>query len=180
MTSIVLSVNITAMLKVRLQRVGRKHETTFRVVLTDSKNSTKSGKFLEVLGSYDPRKTLESFDGERIKEWIGKGAKLSDTLHNLLISKKIIEGKKINVLPRKSPYKSEKVLAAEKEAADAQAAKEAEEKAKQDALEAEKEKKEADELAEAEQSSEGTPEATQPSETATEDVVTPSEEPKVE
>ncbi len=178
MTNTILSVNMTAMLKVRLQRVGRKHETTFRVVLTDSKNSTKSGKFLEVLGSYDPRKTLESFDGERIKEWIGKGAKLSDTLHNLLISKKIIEGKKINVLPRKSPYKSEKVLAAEKEAADAQATKDAEEKAKQDAVEAENKKKEADEQAEAEQSSEVAPEVTQPSESATEDT-TPSEEPKV-
>lgn len=91
------------MLMIRLQRVGRKHEPTFRVVLTDSKNSTKSGRFLELLGSYDPRKTTEAFNGERIKEWMSKGAKLSDTMHNLLISKKIIEGKKINVLPRKSP-----------------------------------------------------------------------------
>ncbi len=91
------------MLMIRLQRVGRKHEPTFRVVLTDSKNSTKSGRFLELLGSYDPRKTTEVFNGERIKEWMGKGAKLSDTMHNLLISKKIIEGKKINVLPKKTP-----------------------------------------------------------------------------
>ena len=43
------------MLKIRLQRVGRKHEPAFRLVLTDSKNSTKSGKFLEVLGSHDFR-----------------------------------------------------------------------------------------------------------------------------
>jgi len=93
------------MLKIRLQRVGRKHEPTFRVVLTDSKNSTKSGKYLEVLGSFDPRKTTEVFQGERIKEWMGKGAKLSDTLHNLLVTHKIIEGKKVNVLPKKSPIK---------------------------------------------------------------------------
>ena len=95
------------MLKIRLQRVGRKHEPTFRVVLTDSKNSTKSGKYLEVLGSFDPRKTTEVFQGERIKEWMGKGAKLSDTLHNLLVTHKIIEGKKLNVLPKKSPIKKE-------------------------------------------------------------------------
>jgi len=63
--------------------------------LTDSKNSTKSGRFLELLGSYDPRKTTEAFNGERIKEWMSKGAKLSDTMHNLLISKKIIEDMKI-------------------------------------------------------------------------------------
>jgi len=90
-------------LKIRLQRTGRKHEPTFRVVLTDSKNSTKSGRYVEVLGSYDPRKTTEKFEGEKIKEWISKGAKLSPTVHNLLISHNIIEGKKINVLPKKSP-----------------------------------------------------------------------------
>jgi len=91
------------MLKIRLQRTGRKHEPTFRVVLTDSKNSTKSGRYLERLGSYDPRKENEVFDSERIKYWISKGAQPSDTLHNLLVSKKIIEGKKRNVLPKKSP-----------------------------------------------------------------------------
>lgn len=96
------------MLMIRLQRTGRKHEPTFRVVLTDSKNSTKSGKYLEVLGSHDPRfpeKTI--LKGEEIKHWISKGAKPSDTLHNLLVSKKIIEGKKRNVLPKKSPIKKE-------------------------------------------------------------------------
>ncbi len=97
------------MLKIRLQRVGRKHEPTFRVVLTDSKNSTKSGRFHEVLGSYDPRKKTEVFEGERIKEWMGKGAKVSGTVHNLLVSHKIISGKKINVLPKKSPISKVKV-----------------------------------------------------------------------
>lgn len=96
------------MLIIRLQRTGRKHEPTFRVVLTDSKNSTKSGKFLEILGSYDPRdKNTTKFDGEKIKEWIEKGAQVSDTMRNLLIDQKIIEGKKVNVLPKKSPIKKE-------------------------------------------------------------------------
>ena len=93
---------------IRLQRVGRKHEPTFRVVLTDSRNSTKSGKFLQVLGNYDPRSKGEfKIDAEQAKHWISKGAQVSDTLHNLLIDKKIIQGKKINVLPRKSPIKKE-------------------------------------------------------------------------
>lgn len=92
---------------IRLQRVGRKHEPVFRVVLTDSKNSTKSGKYIEVLGSYDPRleNKLEQFDIEKIKAHMSKGAKLSDTLHNFLVSKKAITGKKKNVLPKKSPIK---------------------------------------------------------------------------
>jgi small subunit ribosomal protein S16 len=95
------------MLMIRLQRVGRKHEPTFRLVLTDSKNSTKSGKYLEVLGSYDPRleNKIEQFDVAKIKHWISKGAQLSGTVHNFLVHKKAIEGKKMNVLPKKRPIK---------------------------------------------------------------------------
>ena len=91
------------MLKIRLQRTGRKHETTFRVVVTDSKNSTKSGKSLEVLGSYDPRRDDNTIlKADRINHWISVGAGLSGTINNLLVSKKIITGKKVNVLPKKT------------------------------------------------------------------------------
>jgi small subunit ribosomal protein S16 len=95
------------MLMIRLQRIGRKHEPVFRLVLTDSKNSTKSGKFLEILGNYDARRGEKAeFKAESIKEWMSKGAQLSDTVHNLLIDKKIISGKKINTLPlKKAPVK---------------------------------------------------------------------------
>ncbi len=95
---------------IRLQRVGRVHEPTFRLVLTDSKNGPKSGKYIEVLGSYDPRREnkLEQFDTDKIKHWISKGAKLSDTVHNYLVSKKLIAGKKINALPKKRPIVKEK------------------------------------------------------------------------
>ncbi|MEK7147850.1 MAG: 30S ribosomal protein S16 [Patescibacteria group bacterium] len=85
------------MLKIRLQRVGRKHEPSFRLVLTDSKNSTKSGRFKEILGSYDPRKTLEAFKPERIKHWISQGAGLTGSVNNLLIKRNIIRGKKVHV-----------------------------------------------------------------------------------
>jgi small subunit ribosomal protein S16 len=98
------------MLMIRLQRTGRKHEPTFRLVLTDSKNGPKSGKFLEILGSHDPRhKDLTSIKGDRIKEWMTKGVQLSGTVHNLLIEKKVIDGKKINVLPKKTPIVKEVV-----------------------------------------------------------------------
>jgi small subunit ribosomal protein S16 len=89
------------MLSIRLQRVGRKHEPAFRLVLTDSKNSTKSGRFLEILGSYDSRKGDEAvIDSEKVIYWISKGAQTSDTVNNLLISKGIIKGEKRNVLSR--------------------------------------------------------------------------------
>jgi len=91
------------MLKIRLQRTGRKHETTFRVVATDSKNSAKSGKLLEILGAYDPRRDETTvLKADRIKHWISVGAGLSGTVNNLLISKGIIQGKKVNVLPKKT------------------------------------------------------------------------------
>jgi small subunit ribosomal protein S16 len=106
------------MLKIRLQRIGRKNDPSFRAVLTDSKNSTKSGRFLEILGTYNPRakddSAKKSLDTERIKYWIGKGAKPSDTMHNFLVHDKIVTGKKVNVLPKKKPTVKRKELKAKK------------------------------------------------------------------
>ncbi|MEK9171610.1 MAG: 30S ribosomal protein S16 [Patescibacteria group bacterium] len=85
------------MLKIRLQRIGRTHEPSFRLVLTESKNSTKSGRFKEILGSYDPRKSNDSLNIERIKYWLSQGASPTDTIHNLLVKHRIINAKKINV-----------------------------------------------------------------------------------
>ena len=106
------------MLKIRLQRIGRKNDPAFRVVLTDSKNSTKSGRFLEILGTYDPKvadkKNRTNFIDDRIKYWLSKGAKLSDTMHNFLVHNKVIEGKKINVMPKKRPTVKRKELKAKK------------------------------------------------------------------
>ncbi len=102
------------MLKIRLQRIGRKNDPSFRAVLTDSKNSTKSGRFLEILGTYNPKEGDTHFDGEKMKYWISKGAKLSDTVHNFLVHNKVIEGKKVNVLSKKKPTLKRKELKAKK------------------------------------------------------------------
>jgi len=111
------------MLIIRLQRVGRIHEPTFRVVLVDSKRSTKSGQALEILGNHDTRKAKNNsnVDADRIKYWISKGAQLSDTMRNLLISKKVITGKKVNALPKKRPIKKELTEEEKKAATDAEA-----------------------------------------------------------
>ncbi len=102
------------MLKIRLQRIGRKNDPSFRAVLTDSKNSTKSGRFLEIVGNYNPKAGVTNFKTDRIIYWMGKGAKLSDTMHNFLVHQKAIEGKKINVLPKKKPTQKKKELKAKK------------------------------------------------------------------
>lgn len=110
---------------IRLQRTGRKHEPTFRVVLTDSKNGPKSGKYLKNLGWYDSRLENDAnkqLDIAEIKAWMSKGAKLSLTLHNFLIDSKIIEGKKLNALPKKTVQKkAESAEAPKAEAKPAQA-----------------------------------------------------------
>jgi small subunit ribosomal protein S16 len=77
------------------------------VVLTDSKNSAKSGKYLEVLGSYDPKSKAKAFKKDDILTRIGQGAQVSETLHNLLVEEKIITGKKLNALPKKTAPKKE-------------------------------------------------------------------------
>jgi len=102
------------MLTIRLQRTGRKHEPTFRVVLTDSKNGPKSGKYLKNLGWYDTRlknDAAKQLDTEAIKQFVSNGAKLSVTLHNFLVTQKVITGKKINALPKKTPIKKEAAAA---------------------------------------------------------------------
>ena len=102
------------MLKIRLQRIGRKNDPAFPVVFTHSKNSTKSGRFLEILGTYNPKAGEKNLENDRIKYWISKGAKCSNTMHNFLVHDKVIEGKKINVLPKKKPTIKKKELKAKK------------------------------------------------------------------
>jgi small subunit ribosomal protein S16 len=98
------------MLKIRLQRIGRKNDPSFRVVLTDSKNAAKSGKFKEILGSYNVKTGEVLFKADRIKDLLKTGAQTSATVHNYLVHQKIIEGKKKNVLSKKSPTKPRKEL----------------------------------------------------------------------
>jgi len=130
------------MLKIRLQRVGRKNDPSFRIVITDSKNGPKSGRALEVLGSYDARHGEPQIDGDRVKHWISMGAQVSDTMHNLLVKNKIIEGKAVNVLPKKSPIvkeKTEEEKAAEEKKEEAPAEEKTEEPAAEEKVEEKKE-----------------------------------------
>lgn len=98
------------MLAIRLQRIGRKNEAAFRLVLTDSKNAAKSGKFKEVLGSYTLKGDKIALEADRIKYWVGVGAKPSDTVHNMLVKAGVVEGKKRNVLSKKAPTVKRKEL----------------------------------------------------------------------
>lgn len=81
---------------IKFQRVGRKNDPAFRIVVTEKRSKPKSGE-LEILGSYHPKTKHTVLKQERILHWLSKGAKASDTVHNLLVSKGFIQGKKINI-----------------------------------------------------------------------------------
>ena len=91
------------MLKIRLQRIGRKNEAAFRLVVTDSKNGPQSGKFLEILGSYTVKSDGVTIKKERVLHWMANGAQVSDTAYNMLVKQGIVEGRAKNVLSKKSP-----------------------------------------------------------------------------
>lgn len=110
------------MLMMRLQRVGRKNDPSYRIVVVDKRTGPKSNKNIALLGSYSPKLNHIQLDTAAAKEWLKKGVQPSDTVYNLLISQKVIEGRKKNVLPKKSPVIDEEAL---KKAAEEAAAKKA-------------------------------------------------------
>ncbi len=82
------------MITIRLHRVGKKNQASFRLVLTE-KSAPAKGKAIEILGHYNPRLKTKALKAERIKYWLSKGAQTSATVHNLLVSEKIISGPKV-------------------------------------------------------------------------------------
>ena len=72
------------MVKIRLQRGGRTHKPVYTIVAANSR-SARDGRFLEKLGQYDPntKEVLKDVKVESIQAWIGKGARLTDTVNSL-------------------------------------------------------------------------------------------------
>jgi len=92
------------MLMIRLSRVGKSKQGTFRLIINEKTKDTR-GDYLENLGIYNPRSKEVNLKADRIKYWLGKGAKASDTVHNLLVSQKVIEASKKKVPVGKSKAK---------------------------------------------------------------------------
>ena len=98
------------MLKIRMQRTGRTNDPSFRIIVTEHTEGPKTGNVVEKLGTYNPKTKARTLNVERVKYWLSVGAKASGTMHNMFISAGILEGKKVNVLPKKSPPKEEKAV----------------------------------------------------------------------
>ena len=101
------------MLKIRLQRIGRRNNPSYRIVAVDSRMAAKKGKPVELLGTYDTIRKNTSINKDRVIYWISQGAQVSDTVHNILVTKNITEGKKRNALPKKRPTRNESEEGAE-------------------------------------------------------------------
>jgi len=73
------------MLAIRMRRAGSKNRPFFRVVVTESR-SARDGRFVEVLGHYNPRTKPErlEIDRERLTHWLSAGARPSDTVRTLI------------------------------------------------------------------------------------------------
>lgn len=83
------------MLAIRLQRVGRKNSPDFRIVLAE-KHRSASKKVIQVFGKYNPKtKDFNLSDQGALLDRIKQNIEISPTVRNLLIEKKIIEGKKV-------------------------------------------------------------------------------------
>jgi small subunit ribosomal protein S16 len=97
------------MVRIRLRRIGQRHQPSYRVIAAD-KESPRDGRFLEILGSYNPRTqpfTLE-VDEARIFAWMSQGAQPSESVASLF--------RQVGLLDRYARFKageSAEALAAE-------------------------------------------------------------------
>jgi small subunit ribosomal protein S16 len=76
--------------RMRLTRVGSKKNPIYRVVVADSR-SPRDGKFIEIVGRYNPQtepSTIE-LDEDKVRDWLGKGAQPSNSVARLLKIKNI-------------------------------------------------------------------------------------------
>ena len=98
-------------------RIGKKGQAYFRVVVQEQRSKNK-GKYLEDLGSWNPHQNIFNVKEERTKHWLSSGAQPSDTVHNFLVDRGLIEGpkvKKVRVKPRREAVGAPTVASEKKE-----------------------------------------------------------------
>ena len=137
------------MLTIRLTRVGKKKQPTYRFIISE-KTKDPWGDSLEILGNYNPRTNPPTvvLKTDRVKHWLSKGAQTSDTVRNIFIDQKLIEGEKSRIV--KISQKKQKAIADEKQKAeDVKAAESAKKVAAEEAAKVEAEKPKEEPAAEA-------------------------------
>jgi len=102
------------MLRIRLQRRGKRNYATYRVVVAD-RHAPIKGKFVADVGFYNPHTDKFEVDAEKVQTWISNGAKPTATVNNLLVEKKVIKGKKVTSWKPKKAKQKEESQSAEEE-----------------------------------------------------------------
>ena len=79
------------MLKIRLARVGKKKQPTYRVVVADAR-APRDGAYVEIIGHYNPRTEPNTFviDADKVKDWMSKGAQPTERVEKLLASEGLV------------------------------------------------------------------------------------------
>lgn len=98
------------MLKIRLARVGKKKQPTYRFIVNESARDMY-GKALEILGYYNPFSKVIDVKRDRVLYWISQGAQLSPTVHNLLVDQNVIDKEKIKASKAKKKKGSNEPVA---------------------------------------------------------------------
>jgi small subunit ribosomal protein S16 len=99
------------MLAIKLQRIGKKHQPGYRLVIAE-RRSKMGGPPVEDLGFYNPFTKSSGFKKERVLYWISVGAQPTVTAHNLFVKQGIVSAKKIPVKMRKPAAKTPEPAAA--------------------------------------------------------------------
>jgi len=109
--------------KIRLRRIGAKKHPFYRLVVADTR-SPRDGKFIEILGTYDPmtEPVRLNLDQEKIKAWLKKGARPSDTARAFLINQGLLPKESAKTRPAKPPKAAAAPATAAAESATAPAA----------------------------------------------------------
>lgn len=105
------------MVKIRLKRIGKRHEPHFRIVAQDSRYF-RSGKVIEEIGYYNPAVSPSElkYDKAILEKWLKQGAQLSDTLHDLFVKEKIVKQDSSRVAQIKAVISASKKRATEEKA----------------------------------------------------------------
>ncbi len=94
------------MLMIRFQRIGRKNDPAFRIAVLEKTSGPKAGKYVDLVGTYNPKTKATTLKPELIKSWKEKGAQVSPSVMNLLIKQGVFEGKLTPAVSKKNLEKN--------------------------------------------------------------------------
>lgn len=80
------------MVRIRLQRFGRKKDPFYRIVVADSR-SPRDGKFIEIIGYYEPKRKILKIERDKYLQWLKNGAQPTDIVVSLVKNFKVIDSK---------------------------------------------------------------------------------------